>query len=482
MAEERPNVVLIMTDQQRGDCVGLDPNAPEVLQTPNLDWLGNSGAFFGRGYSECPSCIPARRSLMTGTAPASNGVVGFQGMEWRPRYTLAGELSGAGYQTEMIGKLHLSPARKRYGFDHMQLADGTRGRENDYVDWLRERHGRTDVDPGMAHGISSNGWVGRPHNLPEEQMHTFWCVDRATEFLRKRDPSAPFFLNLSFIDPHPPLTPPRVYYDRYISRELPEPVVGDWAQEFDAPPKGLDPDASEICLNIHDMQCARAAYFGMVNFIDDQIGRLFQFARGLLNDCLVIFTSDHGEMLGDHHLFRKTWPFEASSRVPFLIRAPRSWGAPESVTCGSPVGLQDIMPTILDACGLNVPETCTGRSLMPVVRGESDGVRDALHGEHSGCYAYEHGNHYVTDGRHKYIWFTQTGREHLFDLDEDPHETRDLALGEGADDLLSPWRKRLIRFLEGRPEGFTDGDRLIAGREHRSVMPGYDPAGMFPFL
>lgn len=482
MAEERPNVVLIMTDQQRGDCVGLDPNAPEVLQTPNLDWLGNSGAFFGRGYSECPSCIPARRSLMTGTAPASNGVVGFQGMEWRPRHTLAGELSGAGYQTEMIGKLHLSPARKRYGFDHMQLADGTRGRENDYVDWLRERHGRTEVDPGMAHGISSNGWVGRPHHLPEEQMHTFWCVDRAMEFLRKRDPSAPFFLNLSFIDPHPPLTPPRVYYDRYISRELPEPVVGDWAQEFDAPPKGLDPDASEICLNTHDMQCARAAYFGMVNFIDDQIGRLFQFARGLLNDSLVIFTSDHGEMLGDHHLFRKTWPYEASARVPFLIRAPRSWGAPESVTCGSPVGLQDIMPTILDACGLNVQETCTGRSLMPVVRGESDGVRDALHGEHSGCYAYEHGNHYVTDGRHKYIWFTQTGREHLFDLDDDPYETRDLALGEGADDLLSPWRKRLIRFLKGRPEGFTDGDRLIAGREHRSVMPGYDPAGMYPFL
>ena len=141
MPKDRPNVVLIMTDQQRGDCLGLDPNAPEALQTPNLDWLGATGAFFGRGYSECPSCIPARRSLMTGTAPAANGVVGFQGTEWKPAHTLAGELSRAGYQTEMIGKLHLSPLRKRYGFDHMQLADGTRGKENDYVDWLRERHG-----------------------------------------------------------------------------------------------------------------------------------------------------------------------------------------------------------------------------------------------------------------------------------------------------------------------------------------------------
>ncbi|MCY3764708.1 MAG: arylsulfatase [Gemmatimonadetes bacterium] len=482
MAEERPDVVLIMTDQQRGDCVGLDPNAPEGLQTPNMDWLGGTGAFFGRGYSECPSCIPARRSLMTGTAPASNGVVGFQGTEWHPRHTLAGELSRAGYQTEMIGKLHLSPMRKRYGFDHMQLADATRGRENDYVDWLRERHGRTEVDPGMAHGISANGWVGRPHHLPEEQMHTFWCVDRAMAFLKKRDPSTPFFLNLSFIDPHPPLTPPGVYYDRYINRALPEPVVGDWAVRFDAPPKGLDPDASEICLSAYDMQCARAAYYGMVNFIDDQIGRLIQVARGTLDECLIIFTSDHGEMLGDHHLFRKTWPFEASARVPFLIRPPRSWKAPESVTCRTPVGLQDIMPTILDACGLEVPETCTGRSLVPVVRGESDGVRDVLHGEHSGYYAYENGNHYVTDGRHKYVWFTQTGREHLFDLDEDPHELRDLSMAEGADELLSPLRKRLIRFLKGRPEGFTDGERLIVGRKHKSVMPGYEPEKMFPFL
>ena len=110
---------------------------------------------------------------MTGTAPAANGVVGFRGAPWDPPHTLAGELSKAGYQTEMIGKLHLTPHRKRYGFDHMQLADATRGADNDYVEWLRQYHGRNEVDPGMAHGISANGWIGRPHHLPEEQMHTF---------------------------------------------------------------------------------------------------------------------------------------------------------------------------------------------------------------------------------------------------------------------------------------------------------------------
>jgi len=479
---DRPNVILFITDQQRGDYLGLDPHAPEALQTPNLDWIGRTGTHFQQGYTECPSCIPARRSLMTGTAPAANGGVGFQGTEWNPTHTLAGELSRAGYQTEMIGKLHLHPLRRRYGFDHMQLADATRGAHNDYVDWLQKQHGRAEVHPGMAHGISSNGWVGRPHHLPEEQMHTFWCVDRAMEFIQKRDPSAPFFLNLSFIDPHPPLTPPAPYYERYINREMPAPFIGDWAPRFDSPQKGLDPNAYEIRLPEHDLRCARAAYCGMVNFIDDQIGRLYQHSHGLLDESLILFVADHGEMLGDHNLFRKTWPYDASVRIPFLVRAPKSWGWPEEIACTSPVGLQDIMPTILDAAGLDIPDTCTGHSLLPVLRGEADGVRDLLHGEHSGCYHYDHGNHFLTDGRHKYIWYTQTDREHLFDLRNDPHELHDLALEADADDRLQPWRRKLIEFLTNRPEGFTDGEKLIPGRPHHHLLPDYDPNRTYPFL
>ena len=477
---DRPNIILIMTDQQRGDCLGIEGHT--ALQTPNLDWIARTGTHFRRGYSECPSCIPARRCLMTGTAPAANGMVGYGGAEWYPAHTLAGELTKAGYQTEMIGKLHLQPLHKRFGFEHMQLADATRGKDNEYVEWLQKQHGRMDVDPGMAHGIASNGWVGRPHHLPEEQMHTFWCIDRAMGFLKKRDPSAPFFLNISMIDPHPPLTPPSVYYDRYIDRELPDPVVGDWAPEFDGPQKGLDPNASEICLDKHDMQCSRAAYYGMINFIDEQIGRLYQYASRALNDCLILFTSDHGEMLGDHNLFRKTWPYEASARVPFIARAPRSWGLPSEVQCDSPVGIQDIMPTFLDAAGVDIPETCTGKSLLPIMRGEASSVREVLHGEHSGCYANDQGNQYITDGKHKYIWYTQTGREHLFNLEDDPDECRDLALTEDADSLLHPWRNRMIATLKDRPEGFTDGEKLISGKEHKYLMPGYEPDKTYPFL
>ena len=187
-------------------------------------------------------------------------------------------------------------------------------------------------------------------------------------------------------------------------------------------------------------------------------------------------------MLGDHNLFRKTWPYDASVRIPFLVRAPKSWGWPEEIACTSPVGLQDIMPTILDAAGLDIPDTCTGHSLLPVLRGEADGVRDLLHGEHSGCYHYDHGNHFLTDGRHKYIWYTQTDREHLFDLRNDPHELHDLALEADADDRLQPWRRKLIEFLTNRPEGFTDGEKLIPGRPHHHLLPDYDPNRTYPFL
>ena len=159
MADERPNILFIMTDQQRGDCLGLDGHP--VLNTPNLDYLAHSGTLFRHGYSETPSCIPARRTVMSGQAPATHGMVGMTGgVDWQPAATLAGELSAAGYQCEMIGKLHLWPHRKRFGFHHMLVADSTRGKVNDYLDWLG---GAVPIERwAMAHGISPNGWQARP--------------------------------------------------------------------------------------------------------------------------------------------------------------------------------------------------------------------------------------------------------------------------------------------------------------------------------
>jgi arylsulfatase A-like enzyme len=472
---ERPNFVLITTDQQRGDCLGLEGHS--VLSTPNLDQLGREGTYFRRGYSETPSCVPARRTLMSGMAPAAQGMVGYRdGVPWDPPHTLAGELTRAGYQTEMIGKLHLVPLRKRYGFDHIQLAESTtkRGVANDYVDWLRES-GSVPlelVEPGVAHGVSANGWVGRPHFLPEHRTHTAWCVNQAMRFLDTRDPTVPFFLNVSLVDPHPPLTPPQFYYDRYMALDLPEPVVGDWVPPFTGPETGQDINASRVKLDRETMRRTRAAYYGMINHVDDQLGRLFSHLAtlGLRRNTFILFTSDHGEMLGDHHMFRKTYAYEASARVPFLAWAPPSMGLPRGIVTSAPVGLQDVLPTLLEAAGAPPPEGVTGRSLLPLMRGDEGRWRDMLHGEHAGCYDVDDGVHYLVDGHTKYLWYSQTGREQLFDLDADPNELHDLA--PAADrPRLGAWRGRLIETLRDRPEGFTDGTQLIAGRPHRPLVP-----------
>jgi arylsulfatase len=509
VVDERPNLLLILTDQQRGDCLGIEGHP--VLSTPNLDQLGREGAHFRRAYSECPSCVPARRTLMTGQAPAAQGMVGYKdGVPWDPPHTLAGELARAGYQTEMVGKLHLWPKRKRYGFDHLRLADsGDRDADNDYADWLRQvlrvEGGAVPVEVGMAHGVSANGWVGRPSHLPETQSHSYWCVTQALDCLERRDPTAPFFLNVSFFHPHPPLTPPQLYYDRYIALDLPEPVVGDWAPRFDGPQRGLDVNASRVCLDRETMRRCRAAYYGLINHVDDQIGRLVNYlrTRRLWENTLVLFTSDHGEMLGDHHLFRKTFPYEGSARVPMLLRAPRRLaerlGLRQGVASDAPAGLQDVLPTLLDAAGVPLPEGVTGRSLLDLLRTPaaapvprrgpvavpaprtSGGTgnpgrepwRDVLHGEHAGCYRYDDGTHYLVDGRTKYVWFSQTGQEQLFDLATDPAELHDLArmAGPGTEARLAPWRRRLIAALRGRPEGFTNGERLLAGRPHVELVP-----------
>ena len=474
--QSRPNVLLIVTDQQRGDCLGIDGHP--VLQTPAMDWLGTSGTFFRRGYSECPSCIPARRVLMSGRPPDEDGMVGFMSAPWDPPATLAGELRAAGYETRMVGKLHLHPKRQRFGFDVMELADSTRADDNEYLDWL---HGEIPMDRwAMAHGATPNGWIGRPNHLPEEKTHTFWCVSRAIEYLEKRDPSCPFFLNVSFIDPHPPMTPPDWFYDRYAAMDLPEPAMGDWMEPWDGPPRGIpaekgpygqrgpiDPDA---------MHHLRAAYYGMINHIDMQMSRLFQYMRdnGLLEETFIVFVSDHGEMLGDHQMYSKCRALDASARVPFLARAPQRMGLPREVVCDQPVGLQDVMPTILEAVGAPIPESVTGRSLLPLMSGEDADWRRYLHGEHAGMYRYVDGNHWLVDQRYKYIWMSQTGREFVFDLHEDPLEERDLS----AQADLQPWREHLIEVLRDRPEGFTDGQRLIPGQTHEHMVPTKVPAGI----
>jgi arylsulfatase len=446
------NLVLILTDHWRGDCLGRLGHP--VAETPHLDSLSRQGATFTRAYTPCPSCIAARRSLWSGMTPASQGVIGFQdGTPWDFQHTLAGELKQAGYQTICIGKTHFHPPRLHLGFEQLYLHE-------DYEQWLAERGGA--FGPSHLHGVPRNSWIGRPHYLPEPLTKEVWCTSKALECIARRDPTRPYFLCLSFNGPHPPWCPPQVYYDMFINRPMPAPVVGQWAQRHgDEAQYPLDVNAWRGRLPEHVHQRARAAYFAYLAFLDAQIGRLMTHLKPALKDALVVMSSDHGEMLGDHHLWRKTYAYEPSARVPFILRPPDRWNVPANRTIDQVVGWEDLMPTFLEAAGLSIPRTVEGRSVIPLLHGRAEGWREYYHGEHAPCYHPDNANQYLTDHRWKYIWNPSTGQEQLFDLPSDPAECHDLAGVKQHAQTLEHWRQRLVEHLRNRTEGLSNGRRLI---------------------
>jgi arylsulfatase A-like enzyme len=213
----------------------------------------------------------------------------------------------------------------------------------------------------------------------------------------------------------------------------------------------------------------RAAYMGSCTHIDYELGRLMEALAHmrLLEDTLILFTSDHGDMMGDHHLHRKTYAYEGSARIPFLIRYPAGLDLPSGIF-EHVVGLQDVMPTLLDAAGVPIPGSVTGMSVLRAIREEP--WREFLHGEHSPCYSLLEAMHYLTDGKEKYIWFPATGEEQLFDLANDRQECVDLASVPVHRDRVIAWRRRLIALLVERGDGFSDGERLLPREEWWSAV------------
>lgn len=466
MPDQRPNIVLINTDQQRGDCLGVERHP--VLLTPNMDGIAAAGVRFTAFYAACPSCIAARRSMLSGQEPQTHGMVGYQdGVEWDAPPTLPQVLGESGYQTAIIGRsMHQHPPRKRYGFDEMEIhcRDGS-----DYDEWLAE-HGPRDCGGWFSGGVMHNDWTARPWPLADHLHFTNWVVTRALRWLARRDPTCPFLLTLGFIAPHPPLQPPAFYFERYLRTGVPAPAVGGWA----VPPEPgatagdhVAPDA--VRLEGEALLSARAAYYGLINHVDDQLRRLLNPVVGIDRmtgrDVIVVFTSDHGEMLGDHYMWRKSRAYEGSARVPFVVRAPERFELRRGTVVDRPASHHDIMPTLLDMAGVAVPDTVDGCSLLPLMRGENPRWREFVHIEHA---PYHHG---LTDGKEKYIWDPRCGSEQLFDLVADPHETHDLSADPSRAQALAGWRARLIGRLRGRPEGFTDGERLIPGRPYGATIP-----------
>ena len=474
---EQPNILLIVVDQWRWDCLGIAGHP--VVQTPHLDQLARYGARFSQAYAAVASCIAARASLLTGLNQRHHGRVGYRdNVPWNYPVTLGSVFAEAGYHTQVAGKMHVAPARNLLGFHNILLHDGylhwNRRRrpqlttDDDYLDDLRRHYG--PAADYIDSGIGCNGYAVTPWPSDPMLHPTAWVTTQSVDFLRRRDPSRPFFLMASYHRPHPPLDPPAAYLDMYRDLPLPPLPQGDWVGG-EGLPRGADRIGgldSPTQLSPAQQDRARRAYYAQMTFIDHQINRLVMALNehGVLENTAIAFVADHGDMLFDHGLFAKTLPYQGSAGVPLIIRPPRAWGVPVPSPIQVPVELRDLLPTLCDLAGVSIPAGVDGLSLAPFLRGDTPHAwRSWLHGEHeSGPWS----NHWLTDGRHKYVWYSQTGREQFFDLEADPQECHDLAVT--CPDELAAWRARLVEELAGREEGYVQEGRLVVGRPPQSIL------------
>ncbi len=477
----RPNIVLIMTDQFRGDAMGCAGN--KFVETPNLDSLAAQGTLFNAAYSPSPSCVPARACLMTGMTPWNCGVLGMSyemgagcgcigvGFE----HTLPGELAKAGYQTIGIGKMHFTPQRALMGFHQTVLDESSRVEDinfkSDYVRWF-EKNRPADFH-FAGHGMDWNAWPARPYHAPEYLHPTYWTVERSLEFLENRDISAPFFLKMSFARPHAPYDPPQYYFDMYMNKDMPDVPVGDWVDEESLIGKTVAPDAITGILPDGDLKCTRAGYYGNITFIDHQIGRLIFYLKNneIFDNTIFVFSADHGDMQGDHHMFRKGVAYEGSAHIPLIVTLPTNTDNSKNIKkINKPAVIQDIMPTILEAARVTIPDDVDGISLIPQIKGEAS-PREFIHGENCSEVNPPRDIQYIVDEKFKYIWFMRIDTEQLFDLESDPQELHNLINDPKYSDTLDKMRKHLVSVLEPRNSGYTKDGKLVS----QAGRPAVDP-------
>lgn len=456
-----PNILLITTDQQRYDTI--PPYAPAFMRTPHLDHLARDGVVFDRAYADCPICVASRTTIMTGKYARNHGLPnnGETSRAMGRRDTLPALLREAGYQTAAIGKMHFGPERTRHGFDEMILPA-------DYYNSMR-RSGKS-LQP-MRHGLGQNELYPTLSTVPECETLTSWTAEKCVDYIKdRRDPTIPFFLWCSFSKPHPPLDPPEPYYSMYRNAPIPKPIAGKWSEGEECPAsfRRWREEWSLDLLKPEIIREARAAYYGLITQIDYNIGRVFaalqDFGADMFQETMILFCSDHGELLGDHHSGCKVFFHESSARIPFILREPKSWkGRKYGERSSVLTSLSDILPTFLSAAGGKVPAGLDGIDLSAVLRGEQaprpylPALANMGHPKPESAYYLG-----ITDGRWKYMWYPEGPSEQLFDLEKDPNEINDLAGEPAAASKKKELRQTLIAHEKKCGGEYLSGDELLS--------------------
>lgn len=464
----KKNVVIITADQLRFDCVGANGN--KIVKTPNIDRLAEMGVNFQNHYCSAPTCSPARASILTGMYPRAHGLysLGYRMPDDQIPYSLGSVMDGNGYDTAIIGKVHLEALEAReaanldhtkpyFGFRHFRVTEDDPCGE--YLDWIRDEYPEyyetalNNVSPSFApkpyvhEALPGHMQELYVSGLPEELHQTAWITDHALDYIdHAAEEKRPFCAWFSYVDPHHPWNPPASYADMYDPMEVELPYLHQ--EEL----KGDDYSYSYIA-GMDEMEYRKmiAAYYALITFTDTYIGKILDRLeeKGLMENTLIIFTSDHGDYNGDHGLVRKCWRLhEGILRIPLIIvdktgnvRGKKIYGYTQDV---------DLMPTILDLCGIQYPREMQGRSLASIfLEGKEKTGRDCAVSEFTMSdhpFGDQKWNLSVVKNHYKLLYYQFENQFYLYDLENDPNEIKDLAASEKYQNILEDMKKTLLEW------------------------------------
>lgn len=433
-----PNILWICSDQQRWDALGCYGN--EHVRTPNIDRLAASGACFDNAFSQCPICTPSRSSFLTGRYPRTTRCRQ-NGQDIPAEEVLVTRLlADAGYECGLSGKLHLSACHPTVCATERRIDDGYTtfnwshdpqnvwGLNNEYQQWLWAKGVRYETTPREDCPVVRTG-------MPEAHHQTTFCSRKAVDFIHRLGNSGrPWLYSVNIFDPHHAFDPPAAYLEPYLGRLDEIPLPNHVPGELDGkPPYQRDhhgPNSPYTGLTDRQHRLIRASYWAMGDLIDVQVGRMLEAleATGQRDTTIVVYMSDHGEMLGDHGLYEKgAFFYEPAVHVPLIVSLP---GVVEPRSSSALVELTDLAQTFLDAAGLPHHPGMQGRSLWDLLEGRVDTHRESVYSEYYNAKPLQTDPTaqvtMVRTGTHKLVAdHTHRGGE-LYDLSADPTETHNL--------------------------------------------------------
>ncbi|HBE01633.1 MAG: hypothetical protein A2096_16550 [Spirochaetes bacterium GWF1_41_5] len=420
-----PNIILIFTDEQRYDTIGA-AGFP-WMKTPNLDRMIKEGCLFTNAYTPNPVCIPARHNLITGLTARYHGYPNNESYPYTADLPVLPKLlSNAGYETRAIGKMHFHPVRRHHGFDKMELMEEIPiYREwDEYAMYLKEKGYGSIIN---IHGVRNLLYHAAQRSLmPEEHHPSNWVGDRAADFLRTNRGRHPFFLKASFIAPHPPFHVPDSYADMYLDAELPVPRTSETplspAAQRRSPDLGMP--------HVRGIRRSKEFYHAAVSLVDFNTGKILSALEetGELENTMIIYTSDHGDFIGDYGLFDKQLPYDSCAKIPLIIRYPGIFKPGSRFEAFA--DLNDILPTILQTAGIKYPgPELPGESLAP---GNCRKDRSYQYIEHAaGSQRWIS----LRNKTHKFNYYFAGGYEELFDMQKDPCESVNLLHGKYSQEI-----------------------------------------------